>query len=178
MIALIAAVAANRAIGRGQQLLWRLPEDLRHFRQTTRGKPVIMGRKTWESLPPVFRPLPGRRNIVVSRDPAYQPAGAMLAGSVDEAIRLAGDADEVFVIGGEELYRQTLPLASRLYLTEIAAESPADAFFPELSPGEWREVSRCAGNLRSGEAAGQEPDFAFVVYERDSRRLPDGWRRA
>src|SRR5664279_953713 len=110
MLSLIAAVAKNRVIGNNNQLLWHLPEDMRHFRETTRGKPVIMGRKTWESLPDSFRPLPGRLNIVVSRNAAYQAPGATLAGSIDDAIRRIGDdAREIFVIGGEELYRQAMP---------------------------------------------------------------------
>ncbi|MCB1940678.1 MAG: dihydrofolate reductase [Candidatus Accumulibacter sp.] len=171
MISLIAALARNRAIGKGQQLLWQLPDDMRHFRETTRGKTVIMGRKTWESLPTAFRPLPGRRNIVVSRDPAYRPNGATLASSIDEAITLAGEGSEVFVIGGADLYRQTLPLAQRLYLTEVADDCPGDSFFPALAPGEWREVSRRAGDSRpaGGRADGHLPAFDFVVYERCRR---------
>ena len=103
-LSLIAALASNRAIGKDNELLWHLPEDMRHFRETTRGKPVIMGRKTWESLPESFRPLPGRHNIVVSRDPAYPASGATLAGSLADALRQAAaksNAEEVFVIGGE-----------------------------------------------------------------------------
>jgi len=160
MISLIAAVASNRAIGKGQQLLWHLAEDMRHFRETTRGKPVIMGRKTWESLPASFRPLPGRRNLVVSRNPTYQAPGATLAGSLEDALRAAADAAEVFVIGGAELYRQALPLAARLYLTEVAASVEGDAFFPELAPDDWQEISRTQGHNESG------PAIAFVVYQR------------
>ena len=160
MLALIAAVARNRVIGKDNQLLWHLPEDMRHFRETTRGKPVIMGRKTWESLPDSFRPLPGRLNIVISRNPAYQAPGATLAGSIDEAIRCAGEAKEIFVIGGEELYRQAMPRADRLYLTEIDAEFSGDAFFPEVSEQEWQEVSRRA---QEGDAL---PAFSFVTYQR------------
>jgi len=168
MISLIAVVSKNLAIGRSQQLLWRLPEDLRHFRATTGGKPVIMGRKTWESLPEAFRPLPGRHNIVLSRNPGYHPHGASRAASIAEALRIAGDAGEVFVIGGEELYRQTLPMAERLYLTEVAAEASGDAFFPELPPGQWQEVCPRAGRAGSPLAAADRatPDFDFVVYER------------
>lgn len=171
MLSLIAVVARNRAIGRSQQLLWHLPEDLRHFREATHGKPVIMGRKTWESLPPAFRPLPNRQNIVVSRNPAYRASGATLAGSVDEAIRLAGGSSEVFVIGGEDLYRQTLPLAERLYLTEVAEYPLADSFFPELQPAQWREVSRHSGNAKSTAEDGtpKGPAFDFVIYERCPR---------
>ena len=160
MLSLIAAVARNRVIGMDNALLWHLPEDMRHFRETTRGKPVIMGRKTWESLPESFRPLPGRLNIVVSRNPAYQAPGATLVGSVDEAIRCAGEAKEIFVIGGEELYRQAMPRADRLYLTEIDAEFSGDAFFPEVSEQEWQEVSRRA---QEGDAL---PAFSFVTYQR------------
>ncbi|WP_300454158.1 dihydrofolate reductase [Accumulibacter sp.] len=168
MISLIAALARNRSIGQEQRLLWHLPEDMRHFRETTLGKTVVMGRKTWESLPPAYRPLPNRHNIVVSRNLAYQAGGATLAHSIDEALRLAGDADEVFVIGGEDLYRQTLPLACRLYLTEIADDFPGDAFFPEVAPDEWREVSRRTGNAPSNRDDRREagPSFDFVVYER------------
>lgn len=172
MLSLIAVVARNRAIGRNQQLLWHLPEDLRNFREATSGKTVIMGRKTWESLPPAFRPLPNRRNIVVSRNPGYRASGATLAASIDEAIRLAGgDSNEVFVIGGEELYRQTLPLAERLYLTEVADCPSADSFFPELQRAEWSEVSRHSGNAQAKAEDGKprNPAFDFVIYERCSR---------
>ena len=168
MISLIAAVARNGAIGRNQQLLWRLPEDMRYFRETTSGKTVIMGRKTWESLPPAYRPLPNRRNIVLSRNPAYLPRGGDLACSIEDALRLAGDASEVFIIGGEELYRQTMPLATRLYITEVAEESPGDAFFPDVASGEWREISRRVGRSRAAGSVlrDQAPAFDFVVYER------------
>jgi len=164
MISLIAVVASNRAIGKGQQLLWQLPEDLRHFRATTRGKPVIMGRKTWESLPASFRPLPGRRNLVVSRNAAFHAPGATLASSLEDALRAAADAAEVFVIGGAELYRQALPLATRLYLTEVAASVDGDVFFPELAPEDWQEISREQGNNGPG------PAFSFVVYQRRALR--------
>ena len=166
VISLIAALASNRAIGKNNALLWQLPEDLRHFRETTRGKPVIMGRKTWESLPEPFRPLPGRHNIVVSRDPAYQANGATLAASLDDAVRQAAAqtrAEEVFVIGGAELYRQALPLADRLYLTEIEQDFDGDVFFPDFSPQDWEEISRQPGRGTSG------PQFSFVVYQRRAK---------
>lgn len=162
-LSLIAAVARNRVIGKDNQLLWHLPEDMRYFRKTTRGKPVIMGRKTWESLPEAFRPLPGRLNIVVSRAPGYNAPGATLAGSLEEAIEAAGagaDAEEVFIIGGAQLYRQALPLAARLYLTEIAADFEGDVFFPAIPPGEWKETSRETQRDASG------LEFSFVVYQR------------
>lgn len=163
MLSLIAAVAQNRAIGKDQQLLWHLPEDMRYFRETTRGKTVIMGRKTWESLPDAFRPLPGRRNIVVTRNPHYLATGAELADSLIEALDIANEKnsdEEIFVIGGAELYRQALPLAQRLYLTELAESYAGDAFFPEFSEREWKELSRNAQRSASGLA------FAFVVYQR------------
>ncbi|WP_301101207.1 dihydrofolate reductase [Propionivibrio sp.] len=160
MISLIAALASNRAIGKAQQLLWHLPEDMRHFRETTRGKPVIMGRKTWESLPDSFRPLPGRHNIVVSRNPAYQAPGATLVSTLETAIQEAGESNEVFVIGGAELYRQALPLSRRLYLTEIEECADGDVFFPEICRQDWEEISRQPSQGTSG------PAFSFVVYQR------------
>lgn len=163
-LTLIAAVARQRAIGRANTLPWHLPEDLRYFRAMTKGKPVIMGRKTWESLPEAFRPLPGRRNIVVTRDAQYVADGATVVHSLAEAAAAAG-AEEAFVIGGAELYAQALPLATRLLLTEIEIDvADADAFFPAFSHREWREVSRDAQHS----AASDSPalDFAFVVYER------------
>ncbi|MEI7613527.1 MAG: dihydrofolate reductase [Betaproteobacteria bacterium] len=160
MISLIAAVARNRAIGKDNQLLWHLPEDMRHFRETTRGKPVIMGRKTWESLPEAFRPLPGRHNIVVSRNPEYQAPGATLVGSLEAAMHLANENEETFIIGGEELYRQAMPVAQRLYLTEVDQDFDADAFFPEVSTKNWKEIFRDQQHSVSGLA------FSFVTYQR------------
>ncbi|MDR2614595.1 MAG: dihydrofolate reductase [Candidatus Accumulibacter sp.] len=159
MLSLIAAVARNRVIGRDNRLLWHLPGDMRHFRETTRDRPVIMGRRTWESLPARFRPLPGRPNVVVSRNPDYAAPGAARAGSLIEAIEKAGSEDEIFVIGGAELYRQALPFAERLYLTEIAAEFPGDALFPEIDARKWREVSRGPTLEETGLT------YAFAVYE-------------
>ena len=163
IISLIAALASNHAIGKNNALLWHLPEDMRHFRETTRGKPVIMGRKTWESLPEAFRPLPGRHNIVVSRDPAYPASGATLAGSLEDALRQAEaktDAAEAFVIGGAALYREALPIADRLYLTEIDQRFDGDVFFPDLPPQDWQEISRQPGEASSGLR------YSFVVYQR------------
>jgi len=136
-LALIAALARNRVIGRDNHLPWRLPADLRFFKQTTLGKPLLMGRRTWESI---GRPLPGRRMIVLSRDPAYQAPGCTVARSLDEAVELAGAVPEIMVIGGAMLYRQTLPRAARLYLTLIEAEIPGDAWFPEWNARDWRLV--------------------------------------
>ena len=160
MLSNIAAVARNGVIGKDNQLLWHLPEDMRHFRETTRGKPVIMGRKTWESLPDAFRPLPGRNNIVASRNPAYQPARATLASTLNDAILKAGGAKEVFVIGGAELYRLALPIADRLYLTEIDQDFEGDASFPDIEKSNWEEASREIPHSASGIR------YSFVLYRR------------
>ena len=117
VLTLIAACARGGVIGIENRLPWHLPEDMKFFREATRGKPVIMGRKTWESLPDAFRPLPGRLNIVVSRNPDFHAAGGTVVGSLADALTAAGDAETAFVIGGAELYRQALPLADRLLLT-------------------------------------------------------------
>lgn len=130
-LALIAAVARNRVIGRGGELVWRESADQKHFRHVTMGCPVIMGRKTWDSLPVRFRPLPGRRNIVVTRNAEWHGEGAERAASLAEALALAADAAKVFVIGGAELYALALPQADELVLTEIDAELDGDVFFPD-----------------------------------------------
>jgi dihydrofolate reductase len=160
---LIAAVARNGVIGSANALPWHLPEDLRHFKELTTGHAVIMGRKTWESLPERFRPLPGRRNIVVTRNPAFAAPGATLVNSLEDAwqkVGADGTVEQCFVIGGAELYAHALPLADRLELTEIEAEFPGDAFFPRLDPAAWHETARS----RRHSAAGL--DFAFVSYQR------------
>jgi len=140
-LALIAAVPRNRAIGRGGELIFHESEDQKHFRRVTMGCPVIMGRKTWDSLPPRFRPLPGRRNVVVTRNALWSAEGALRAGSLDEALRLAADAQKVFVIGGAELYALALPRADELVLTEIDADLDGDVFFPEWPRGAFRLLS-------------------------------------
>jgi len=143
-VALIAAVARNGAIGRDNGLPWRISGDLQFFRRTTLGKPVLMGRRTFESI---GRPLPGRDNIVITRNPDWRADGVTCVPSLDDALAAAADsaladgADEVMVIGGGQVYRQALPLAARLYLTEVDAEVEGDAFFPALGQ-EWRETSR------------------------------------
>ena len=160
-ISLIAAVARQGAIGAHNTLPWRLPEDMRHFRATTTGHPVIMGRKTFESL---GRPLPERTNIIVSRDPALRLSGCLTTTSLNDAIALAGEAEEVFVIGGAQIYAQAIALANRLYLTEIELDVPqADAWFPEMDPLQWQEVSR---ESRFSETAGCH--YHFVRYERQA----------
>jgi len=138
-IALVAAVAENGVIGRAGGMPWHLPGDLGHFQRVTTGKPIVMGRKTFEAI---GRPLPRRRNIVITRQPGYAPAGVETASSLDAALALAGEADEVMVIGGGELYREALPRAARVYLTRVHASVDGDTRFPDLDPGEWRETAR------------------------------------
>lgn len=159
-LTLIAAVARNRVIGRDNKLPWHLPEDLAHFKALTTGQAVVMGRKTWESLPPKFRPLPQRVNIVVTRDPAFRAEGAETANSLSAAVAAAGDK-RVLVIGGAEIYAQALPLADCLELTEVDLDCEGDAFFPEFDCDAWTETAR----ERHQSATGL--DYAFVTYQRN-----------
>lgn len=138
IISIIAAMAHDRVIGIENTLPWKLPADMKWFRQHTLGKPVIMGRKTYESFG--ARPLPDRLNIVVTRDPNYAAGAATVATSIDDAIEKAGDVTEVMIIGGASFYEQTLPMADRLYLTEVDASIQGDAWFPDYDPAEWELV--------------------------------------
>lgn len=141
-IALIAALSRERVIGKDGALPWRLSADLKRFKALTLGHPVIMGRKTFESI---GRPLPGRTNVVVTRNRSFAAAGCVVAHSVADAIeraRQSPGADEAFVIGGEEVFREALPLAQRMFLTEVDGAYAGDAFFPEFDRGEWRERGR------------------------------------
>jgi dihydrofolate reductase len=158
-LTVIAAVARNGVIGRDNALPWHLPADLRHFRALTMGHAVVMGRKTWESLPDKFRPLPGRHNIVVTRNSGYAAAGATVVTSLADAVAAASGSD-AFVIGGAELYRAALAQADRLELTEIARDYEGDTYFPARDPAQWRETARDAQRDDSG------LDFAFVSYRR------------
>lgn len=155
---LVAAVAANGVIGAGGKLPWRLPEDLRHFKALTLGHPVIMGRRTWESL--ALRPLPGRENIVVTRSPGYEAPGAHVAASLEAALALCAGEAVAFVIGGGELYQAALPLADGLVLTEIGRDYPGDALFPQFDRAAWRETQRQPQTGADGLR------FDFVLYER------------
>lgn len=157
-IVIIAAVAKNGVIGKDNKLPWHLPEDLKHFKALTMGYPMIMGRKTWESLP---GRLPGRPHIVVTRDAGYQADGAEVVHSLEDAIAAAGrHSDTVFVIGGAEIYAQAVVLADRMELTEVNLEASGDAHFPEFDRGVWRETARLAGESASG------PAHTFVTYLR------------
>ncbi|TCT08345.1 dihydrofolate reductase [Tepidamorphus gemmatus] len=164
-LSLIAAVAGNGVIGRNNELPWRLPSDLKHFKAVTMGRPVIMGRKTFESI---GRPLPGRDNIVVTRSETFDVAQVHAARSLDEAERLAANfarrrgVDEIFVIGGGQLYAEAIGRARRLYITEVAGQPDGDTRFPEIDPAIWRAVSR-QGPMRG---ATDTAAMTFVVYER------------
>jgi len=159
-LSLIAVVARNGGIGRDNALLWHLSEDLRHFKRTTLGCPVIMGRKTWDAI---GRPLPGRRNIVVTRNPAWTAAGAEAAGDLTHALSLASDAAKVFVIGGAQLYAAAMPFADELMLTEVDADAPADTFFPHWDSAGFIEQSRASHTDPHGLR------YSFVVYQRKSK---------
>lgn len=164
-LALIWAMSRNRTIGRNNALPWHLSEDLQYFKRVTMGKPIIMGRKTWESI---GRPLPGRTNIVITKDLEFTAAGIKVVHSLDEArslaesIGLIDGADEAVVIGGAQIYALALPLADRLYLTQVHAEVEGDAHFPLFDLTQWEELGR-----EDFSAAGPNPyDYSFVVLER------------
>jgi len=159
-VSLIAALAENRVIGRDNQLPWRISADLKHFKALTMGKPIVMGRKTWESI---GRPLPGRENIVVTRDTAYQAEGCQVVHSIKRALDVAGGVDEIMIIGGAGLYQQTLERADRLYLTRVRAEVEGDTWFPEIDPQQWREVA-CESHPAD---ESNEHDYDFVILERN-----------
>jgi dihydrofolate reductase len=154
IISIIAAMADNRVIGRGGAIPWNIPADRRRFRELTMGHPVIMGRKTFASI---GRPLPGRSNIVLSREPAFRAEGCIIAKSLEDALLACGDADEVFVCGGEELYRQALAMADRIFLTVVHQGCDGDVFFPPI-PGDYVETER-------SECEGGAP-CTFISYSR------------
>ena len=156
---LIYARAANGVIGANNTLPWHLPEDLAHFKRHTLGCPVIMGRKTWDSLPPKFRPLPGRLNLVVTRQPDWQAQGAQAAASLQDALAHCSDALDAWVIGGAQIYAQALALAHSVVVTEIDVQVQGDAFAPQLG-SEWREASREA------HISAQGLPYSFVNYQR------------
>lgn len=158
-VILIAAMGKNRVIGHHNKLPWRLPEDMAFFRRTTTGNPVLMGRKTFESFG--ARPLKNRVNIVLTRSTDYAPEGAEIAHSVEEALSRHRSGD-VYVIGGEEIYRQLLPVADRIVLTEIESEFEGDAFFPEFSGAEWKLVD----SVKGVENEENPYSYSFCTYER------------
>ncbi|MBU6193523.1 MAG: dihydrofolate reductase [Burkholderiales bacterium] len=162
-LSLIAALTRDGGIGLKGQLLVHLPEDLQHFRRVTMGCPVVMGRKTWDSLPPRFRPLPGRRNVVISRDGQTTCPGAEVHTSLEAALAALSDAPKVFVIGGAQIYALALPWADELVLTEIDAQVPADAFFPAWPREAFELVQRL---LPQAEGPSPPVPYVFATYRR------------
>jgi dihydrofolate reductase len=154
-LVLVAAVARNGVIGREGGLAWRDAADMKHFRELTWGHPVLMGRKTWDSLPAKFKPLPGRRNLVLTRDAGWRAEGAERVASIDDAVRLAGDVSTLFVIGGAEVYSQASPRADELVLTEVDADLDGDVHFPAWPRGEFELVATQAMH-----------GFRFATYRR------------
>lgn len=161
MLSLIVAAGERNEIGKDGRMPWHLPADLKHFKEVTLGKPIIMGRRTHESI---GKALPGRRNIVVTRNPDYRAEGCEVAHSLTEALRLAGEAAEVVVIGGAALYREALPLAGRIYLTRIAGQFDADTYFPDYDEAEWREQQRVHRPVDERNACACD----FIVLEREA----------
>jgi dihydrofolate reductase len=157
VLTLVVAYARNRVIGRDNALPWKLPGDLAHFKRTTFGHPIVMGRKTWESL---GRPLPGRHNIVITRNAHYAAEGATVVPDIDTALHACAGAEQMFVIGGAQIYAAVLDRADRIVATEVRADVDGDAFFPLLQPSRWREVSREPQPAENGYA------YDFVVYEK------------
>ena len=163
-ISMIAAVAENLVIGRNNDLVWHLPDDMKYFMETTKHHHVIMGRRNYESIPHKYRPLPSRVNIIVTQQDDYKAEGSLITNSIEAAIELAKKdrQDEAFIIGGGQIYAQAIDLAHRLYITEIKASFEGDTFFPEIDKNEWQEVSR----KPHGKDDRHDHEFDFVIYER------------
>lgn len=162
IVALIVAVAENGVIGRDGKLPWRIPEDMKWFKARTEGRPLIMGRKTWESLPK--RPLPGRTNIVVTRDASFKAEGGVVVTSLAAALDVAaGEApEEIMVIGGAEIYRAAMPFVRRIYLTSVHGEIEGDTYFPPIDSGAWNET--IVGVYPSSE--GRPVGYSFVILDK------------
>ena len=158
-LSLIVAMATNRTIGINKKMPWHLSADLKKFKKITMGHPIIMGRKTFESI---GRPLPGRQNIIISRDPHYQQQGCLVFNDLDSALQNCTEIDEVFVIGGATLYEATLARADRLYITEIQQAFDGDTWFPEIKQEQWREVAR--EDIDNDSSV--EFNYSFIVYEK------------
>ncbi|MFQ5546687.1 MAG: type 3 dihydrofolate reductase [Woeseia sp.] len=158
-ISIIVAASTNNVIGQHGQLPWRLPDDLKRFKRLTTGKPVIMGRRTFESI---GKPLPERQNIVLSTRPGLEIDGCEVAVSTDNALELSGDAEEVMVIGGGKIYEQMLPMADRIYMTRVNAEVEGDAYFPGIDESEWRITDR----EDFAESDSRQFGFSFITMDR------------
>lgn len=159
MISMIVAMAENRAIGKDNELLWHLPKDFKHFKAVTMGKPILMGRKTYESI---GKPLPGRKNIVITRDTHFAAEGVVIVHSIDAALEESKEFDDVMVIGGASFYEQMLPEVTTLYVTVVHQHFDADAFFPEIKADEWRMVEQVRHEADEKHAY----PFSFITYQR------------
>ncbi|MCE5346972.1 MAG: dihydrofolate reductase [Bacteroidales bacterium] len=164
MISIIVAVSDDMGIGKNNELLWHIPDDLRRFKKLTYGKTVIMGKKTWESLPK--RPLPGRKNIVLTDIPHECIDGAVTVYSIEDAVSKCEKDEDVFIMGGGSVYRQFMPIADRLYITHVHKKTPADVYFPEIDPGIWEVVEKDEFNADES----NEVSYAYVIYERKNRK--------
>lgn len=164
IISMIAAIATNRVIGKDNDLVWRLPDDMKYFMQTTQNHFVIMGRKNYESIPPKFRPLPNRVNIIVTKQNDYQAPDCIITNTIEDALEYAREheQEEVFVIGGGQIYKQSLPLAHRLYITEVQEYFEGDTYFPEIDHRLWEEISR----KHHDKDDKHKHEFDFVIYDR------------
>ena len=169
LVSIIVATDERGAIGRDGGLPWRLPDDLKRFKALTMGKPIVMGRKTWESI---GKPLPGRHNIVITRQAGFAVSGVTVVASLDEALLAAGDVPEVCIIGGAEIYRLALPRTELIHLTRVQAIVDADTYFPELTAGEWDQV------LVEQHGADEKHPFAYSFVELRRRRAVDEAPRA
>lgn len=172
IISLIAALSQNHVIGKDNDLPWHLPDDMKYFMQTTNGHHCIMGRKNYDSIPAKFKPLPNRTNIVVTRQKNFNAPGCLVVNSLDEAIAIAknNNEDELFIIGGADIYKQSMPQMQRMYLTEIKALIDGDTFFPEFKKEEWQETKRTLHPVDER----HKYDFDFVVYEKNNSQLVNG----
>lgn len=166
IISMIAAVAENLVIGRDNDLVWRLPDDMKYFMETTQHHHVIMGRRNYESIPHKFRPLPNRVNIIVTQQDDYKADDCIITLSIEDALEVARKAgqEEVFIIGGGQIYAQSIDLADKLYITEIKERFEGDTFFPEIDKMDFQEVSR----IQHSKDEKHDHEFDFVIYERKS----------
>lgn len=159
MVSLIVAVSEDWGIGKNNELLWHISEDLKRFKRLTFGKTVLMGKKTWESLP--RKPLPGRKNIVLTDIPGEVIEGSVTAYSIDDALGMCRKDEEIFIIGGGSIYRQFMPVADRLYITHVHLKAPADIYFPPVNPGEWEVESE--EKITDGEKG---IPYTYTIYKR------------
>ena len=159
MLSMIVAAAENNAIGKDNKLLWHLPDDLKHFKRTTKGHHVIAGRKTFESQ---GKPLPSRTNIIITRRKDYQAEGCIVVHSLEEAMAKVENDNEPFIIGGEHIYRLAMPKTDRIYLTRVHANLEADTFFPEINPEEWEEINRTYHEKDEKHSY----SFSIIIYDR------------